>query len=499
MNPSDEQRATGTDATTGGAASRKLVDANEFLASRARAAEAQSASPTATSVNAAHLIRIEGELRSCLQRDALWQHLVNESAVLIPFGESLVLESRASLRGKSTSAWRVLAISGLAEVQRDAPMVLWYQRLVEKLTLSSDGSLQPESFELPQYADEHDPCTEQAALRHLLWLPLHDGGTALGVGWLLAADHTWEEQHITLASRLAQAYAHGALAIAGRAQPLPAWRRHKSRTAAFAGLALLLALVLALVKVPLMTLAPVEVVARAPFVVAAPVAGVVERIVVQPGTAVNIGEPLVQLVDTALRSDFEVAEQKLQVARAKMLRYQQASIGDSSAKRELAVAQTEAQVARAERDFAKAMLDKSVITAQQAGVALYGDPRDWVGRPVAVGEAIMQVANPQQVEFKLQVAVADAVNLRDAARVKVFLDAAPLQPIEAQVVRAAYKAETDPAGVASFAVSARAADAADNLSRLGLRGTARVYGEQVSLFYYLFRRPIVALRQWSGI
>ncbi|MEJ8847256.1 HlyD family efflux transporter periplasmic adaptor subunit [Variovorax rhizosphaerae] len=261
----------------------------------------------------------------------------------------------------------------------------------------------------------------------------------------------------------------------------------------------IIAAALAFIPVPLTTLAPVEVTPLDPFVVAAPVAGVVERILVEPGAQVKEGDPLVQLVDTALRSDAEVAQQKLEVARAKMLRLQQASMDDSTAKRELAIAQTEETVARAERDYARAMFDKAVIKAQQPGVALYGDPRDWVGRPVVVGEAIMRVANPSQVEFQLKVPVADAVNLREGAETKVFLDAAPLRPVDATVVRAAYKAETDPAGVASFIVTARPTDTSAPAARLGLRGTARVYGEQVTLFFYLLRRPITALRQWTGM
>jgi hypothetical protein len=36
------------------------------------------------------------------------------------------------------------------------------------------------------------------------------------------------------------------------------------------------------------------------------------------------------------------------------------------------------------------------------------------------------------------------------------------------------------------------------IPRIGLRGTAKIYGEQVSLFYYLMRRPLAALRQLIG-
>ena len=63
----------------------------------------------------------------------------------------------------------------------------------------------------------------------------------------------------------------------------------------------------------------------------------------------------------------------------------------------------------------------------------------------------------------------------------------------------AYRAEADAAGVSSYPVLARVNDPTAPPERLGLRGTARVYGEPVSLFYYLLRRPITALRQWTGV
>ncbi|MBS0454417.1 MAG: HlyD family efflux transporter periplasmic adaptor subunit [Proteobacteria bacterium] len=408
-------------------------------------------------------------------------------------------EIPAGWRGKRAAArvrWTTVAVSGLTRVNRDAPMVRWYENIVRSLWLDGDAAQGIHAFELPEHADPSDPCTTEAALRHLLWVPLADVDQPVKAGWLLARSTPWEDSHHKLAARLAGAYAHADSALAGRAKPAPAWRRHQHKLALGA---IVIAALLAFVRVPLTTLAPVEVTPQEPFVVAAPVAAVVERILVTPGAQVAEGAPLVQLVDTTLRSDFEVADQKVEVARAKTLRLQQASVEDSTAKRDLAIAQSEESVAIAERDYARAMLDKSVIRARQSGVALFGDPRDWIGRPVAVGEAIMRVADPKRVEFQVKVPVADAVNLQDGARVKVFLDAAPLEPLEARVLRAAYKAEADAAGVAAFTVTARFADPNARPERLGLRGTARVYGEPVSLFYYLLRRPITAVRQWTGV
>ncbi|WP_280817545.1 HlyD family efflux transporter periplasmic adaptor subunit [Variovorax sp. TBS-050B] len=458
------------------------------LAAPAPRPDADSLRPTSV-----QLIRIEGELRQCAAKDALWQHLANEPVMLLPFDTALVFEAGG---GRRRMRWKAVAVSALAQVHRDAPMTRWYEDMVAKAWSSTQGATGVYLFELSAHADLSDPCADDAALAHLMWVPLVDLGQPVRAGWLLARRTPWEPAHQTLAARLAAAYAHGLSAIEGRAKPPAPWRRHRIALA-LAGAAAVLALVF--VQVPLTTLAPVEVMPEAPFVVAAPVPGVVERILVAPGTRVSEGSPLVQLVDTTLRSDFEVAGRKLGVARARKLRLQQAAVVDPTAKRELAIARSEELVARAERDYARAMLEKAVIRAPREGVVLYGDPRDWMGRPVAVGEAIMRVADPGRVEYRIKVAVADAVNLRENASVKVFLDAAPLAPFDARVVRAAYRAEADAAGVSSYVVTARPVEPYVAPERLGLRGTARLYGEPVSLLYYLLRRPITAARQWTGL
>ncbi|MFF7398309.1 efflux RND transporter periplasmic adaptor subunit [Achromobacter sp. NPDC008082] len=458
------------------------------------AANAPSVSqPDPQNSTGAQLIRLEGELRRCVSRDELWRHLANEPIALLPFGQALVFE------GAPGGRWRVAAVSGLASVNRDAPLVRWYENMVSALCRPAPDAPDVRAvrtFDAHAYADPADPCSADAVLTFLMWVPLADVDRTPHAGWLLARDEPWEEAHLRLAARLGGAYAHGLNAIAGRAKPVSGLRRHRSKLVLSLGA---LAAVLAFVRVPLTTLAPVEVTPQDPFVVTAALPAVVERILVAPGAQVAAGTPLVQLVDTQLRSDFEVAMQKVEVARAKVLRLQQAAVSDPTAKRELAVAQSEESVATAERDYARAMLAKAILRAPQDGVALYGDPRDWLGRPVAVGEAIMRVADPNRVQYQLKVPVSDAVNLHEGASVRVFLDAAPLDPLDADIVRVAYRAEADAAGVSSYNVLARVNDPTATPERLGLRGTARVYGEPVSLVYYLLRRPITALRQWTGV
>ena len=111
----------------------------------------------------------------------------------------------------------------------------------------------------------------------------------------------------------------------------------------------------------------------------------------------------------------------------------------------------------------------------------------------------MELANPSEIEFRIDLGVADAIVLREAARVKVFLDADPLRPIEARLVRASYRAKMrDSQQLAFRLVAVAEAGSVENL-RLGARGTAQIYSDRVPLGFYLLRRPIAAARQWLGL
>ena len=94
--------------------------------------------------------------------------------------------------------------------------------------------------------------------------------------------------------------------------------------------------------------------------------------------------------------------------------------------------------------------------------------------------------------------VGDAIVLEEGARVRLYLDADPLNAVEAKLTSASYHAVPDAAGVLAYTV--RAAFESDATPpRIGLRGTAQIHGERVSAFYYLFRKPLAAVRQWTGL
>ncbi|MCG8325717.1 MAG: HlyD family efflux transporter periplasmic adaptor subunit [Thiotrichales bacterium] len=298
---------------------------------------------------------------------------------------------------------------------------------------------------------------------------------------------------MTILSRLCDTYGHAIGALTGGQL-----RQSRFTPGMVTMVFLAILLLVMLLPVRLSALAPVVVVAKDPVIVSAPINGVIKEIHANPNTYVKAGNKLLTFDDTNLRNKFEVAEKTLAVCIAEYRKASQSAFGDSESKARLALLKTRVELSQAEVDFAQELLDQVDITAPLDGLLLYTDKDDWVGRPVSIGERIMEIANPDNIELRINLAVDDAIILEDNAEAEIFLDVDPLNSMPATVTYKSYLAELTPDNLLAFRLTAGLNDPEQRL-RIGLQGTAKIYSKDVSLFFYLFRRPISSLRQMIGL
>jgi HlyD family secretion protein len=435
------------------------------------------------------LLRLEGLTREVKSLDELQLVIANETRQLIRAQQIFVMTR------KFDATMAVTAATGVPSVDRSAPLVQWLERTIARLG-GDVGLAEIREFQIHAYAEADDETAQAYPLRDALWLPVIGRDSVMLGGVLMLRAEPWLENDQVLAKRLSVTFAH-------------AWGWVTSRQAAasrfvfnkrIAALSTALILATAALPVSLTALAPLEIAGRDQVLVTAPIDGVIEDILVPSNSAVVAGQPIVRLVDTQLRNRAAVAEREMQVADARVKKTMLLAFGDVRGRHELGIARAELAVKTAERNFARELLSRTIITAPQAGIAVFGDKRDLNGRPVATGERIMEIADPGQLEVRIDVPVGDAIVLKPGARVKTFLDSDPLHPLEAVVLRADYQAKMRETGILAFRVTAQldAVTAAAQLPRLGIRGTAQLYGSDVPLGFAIFRRPIAALRQWAG-
>ncbi len=440
-----------------------------------------------TLIHLAALTHLEGQVRAAKTVRELQFLAVNETRRLVPYQQAFLLACDES----GAAACRVVTASSVAVVEREAPLILWLERLAQALRQEYPGG---EPMALTE-ATCPESCREgwrDHVQGYVFWCPLkHPDETVLGAWWF-AREFPWQENDVAIVHRLAGSYAYAWKALSHKTR---GWSAAVKQPSAWLIGAALVAVLCVPVRVS--TVAPVKVMAKDPVIVSAPMDGVIADVAVPPNTMVLQDRLLFRYEDTNIRNQFQIAERQLAVARAEHAQVIQSGFADPQRKAEAPIKEAEAALKETELEYAREMLEQIGVRAPQAGLLLYTDKADWMGKPVSVGEQIMEIADPQRLELRIDLPVSDALMLRDGAEVVAFFDALPLESFAATVSRANYHAEVLPGDVLAYRVMAELS-VTDSRLRIGWQGSARVYGERGPLAFLLFRRPFTALRQLLG-
>ena len=351
-------------------------------------------------------------------------------------------------------------------------------------------------------------------------LPLGRGGGArdgdaqspernasLQAGLVLWRDEEWTRQEISALGILCDAYAHAWWALGGDTRSWFAqggWKNAMARLRTKRWRLAVLAILAAVLLFPLRqsVLAPAEVVPHDPFSVRAPLHGVVDRITVQPNGEVREGDLLVRIDARDIEGKLEAARQALAVSDAELRQGQQQALFDERSKAALGVLRSRRDKAAGDVEYLESMLARTEIRAERSGVAVFDDPQEWSGRPVAPGERIMVIADPLDVELEAHIPLADAIELSPGSEVRLFMNAEPASPVQATLDMVGYRAAAMADGTSAYrawaAFDARPDDSGPPL-RVGLKGTAKLYGKRTFLAVYLLRKPLTMVRLWLGI
>lgn len=435
------------------------------------------------------LMQLEAMARNADSIKALQFLIVNETRRLISFRQAFVF----SIGTRHTDIYRLRAASSLSIVERDAPFVRWLEKLLSKL--HHDGGLDKvRQIDVAQCPEKMKDGWGEYSLPFVLWCPLTlPDGSHIGGIWL-ARETPWKDNETLLIKRLAETYAHAWYALSNR--------ESLDKTTYYEKIAALTILFIVvsflLIPIRISSIAPVEVIAKDPMIVSAPMDGVIREVLVPPNTYVKSGAPLFMYEDTTLRNRYNIADKTLAVAFAEFRQATQESFRDPKSKAKAALLKASYELSQAEKDYAFELLKQVEVKASTDGLLIYSDVSDLSGRFVRVGEQIMQIADTSKIKLRINLPVDDAIVLTEGAEVKIFLDVDPLNSIPAIVTRTSYEATLTPDDILAYQVDAVFKESGQT-PRIGLQGTAKIYGQRMSLFLYLFRRPIASMRQYIGI
>ena len=439
-----------------------------------------------SSIKIARLITLEKKFRMSESETELEFTCVNELRSIIDYN-FLFLLTKSSL-----NKLKVKAISDISVVDRTAPAVTFIETLIKKDLIQSD---EISELSLKDLQNETDIVIPENFPNEFVTIPLISP-TRGNIGyWVMVRSERATNTEKELLLHISETFSHALSSFTSKNSIMSFFQK------VFTGWVkwLVITAITAAMFIPInmSALAPVEVIAKDPSIITSPVNGVIEKVLVNTNDPVSEGDDLVKLDDLNFKNNYEISLQELEVAEAELLRVKQSSFTNPDDKAKLVELSTEVGLKKKEAAYAKEQLNYSVITAETRGVAVVEDSIDWQGRPVRIGEKILTIADPNQVEFLIFLPTKDSLLIQESAEVRVFLDSDPLNSLDAEVIRTSYKPELTPENILAYRIYASIEDAAQN-PRIGLRGTAKIYGEKTSLFYYLFRVPINLTRQFVG-
>lgn len=392
-----------------------------------------------------------------------------------------------------TGRLKLSAITGLTPAKEATPFTLWLDRVLKHLLKSSQ-------LKTASVFNKDDLTKELAGSWSEWWpefayvVPLIKDGKLQGVVFLVR-ETDWADIDTQLINHLAEQWTYCVSALVNQKRPSFFSRLITTKPILLLFIAVLIGS--GFLPVRLSAMSEAEIISLNSEVISAPAAGVIEEFYVEPNQYVNSGNPIFSLDQEELLNKIAVAKQTIEIARTDLHRAQQQSFNDNQSKAELASLRGKLR----EQELTLASLNdlsqRMVSRATRAGLVIYSDENDWLGKPVITGERVAELADESALGVALWLPANDAINLENGAEVRVFLQVDPLNPISAMITETSYQVSQSPDGIAAYYI--RGELVGEDTPRIGLRGVAKIYGDQTTLAYWMFRRPIGGLRQWLGL
>ncbi|AXX89657.1 efflux RND transporter periplasmic adaptor subunit [Arcobacter suis] len=444
--------------------------------------------------NISKLLQLEHNCRNCESIKELYYQIVNETRTLVNYSQGVLLTIDFS--GK----YKVVGISDISVVDSTSPYVQWIENVIIDLNnneKSKDIFVVDTKTDLKQidFKSMHE-----FSPSNILFIPLKSIKENREINYilLLFKEEGWLEKDILILKHLSSSLAYFLFAM--RSTGISQIFKKISLKNKYLKISIFLLIFLMFLPVRLSVLAPLEVEAKNPYVVTSPLNAVIEEVKVFPNDKIEKEQLLVKFDDVDFNNNYLVAKRTLDVANAQLHTVKQSSFFDATQKSQISQLESQVKLKEAELNFAQEQLGKTKIYAKEDGIAIINNPNDWKGKPVTTGERVFLIAKPQSIELKIMLPVSEAIFLEENALIKAFFDNDPTNSWSGKVKYISYKPELTEQNVLSYKITADFDDIKENgyIPSIGLRGTAKIYSKKVTLFFYLFRKPITAVRQWIG-
>ncbi len=450
-----------------------------------RAAQAEGANAGGEqSRSALHMVSLLHQLTMeailCETKQELAFRILNRTVLFCKY-------DRAALFEMSGSKPRLLGVSGQAAVAKNSELAKQWRMLVGGMGDAGKPGLLSKKPLPDKLRAKYEDLAKEAPRPAILWLPIHARGALVAGLWLERWEGAkWWDKDIKMLRSLAVSYG-AAWEKLTRAKGLGGKLLRASRSWTLLIMAVLIA-ALAFIPVPLRVVAPSEVVPKDPFVVTAPVTGVVSEVAVDPGALVQEGDLLFKYDRRVSDEELNVARQQVRIIESNLTRVRNQAFTNPNVRAEIALLELELEQERARLRLAEYNDAMMEVRADTSGRVVIDDPNEWRGKPVEVGQRVMMLVNPHSTQARIWLPVDDNIHFDESKPVKINLNAFPEHTFLADLAYVADNVSMNQSNTPSIVAEADWLGEPEGL-KLGLQGSASLHGEEVSLGYWVLRKP----------
>lgn len=424
------------------------------------------------------------------------QALNKESLIFIILNDTIhmVRYDRALLWDLTTAKPKLLGISGESKINKSSHVVEKWIKSVQEIREPSRAQI----LSFTPTSDSGEKTNEAQAT--MLWLPITARGS-VELGLWLELWNTSESQ--APPQEMIKLLINFLMPVYGIA-----WEKFNKSSFSISKLKIrqwiyyavfLAALGLTFeIKIPLRIVAPCEIVPNDPILITSPVEGIIEKINVKPGEKVQKGALLFTYDNEGPLHELEIEKKQVEILVSEIKRASAIGFTDPQARKDLSILTVKLEKGKADLAYAKWRVSQLKVKAPESGVIVMDNPDEWRGNPVKIGEKILALTNPKNSKIKMWLPENDNVAIDSHKYIKIYLNISPEKSYLGTLNYIANESSLSDKGVPSFIAEAEWVEKPEDL-RLGLKGTAILYGNKVSLFYYIIRKPWSHLRTLAGI
>jgi RND family efflux transporter MFP subunit len=424
------------------------------------------------------------------------QTIVNAPQAVIPY-------ERAAILLEQNGRFKLSAVTGLTQVNADAPEIAPLNEILQWAALSE------EVVHVGQRGDEIDSDREEtrakfrkyfeeSGMRGFYARPLNDDTGRVGLLAMESSDPDFlGPAHIeilevlagqaTVALRNAQMYKEVPFIsvlepVLVRKRKFMAMEKRKRRI--YVGLGAAAVIFLVACPLPLRVDGDAVVAPGRRALIQPEFDGVVGRVFVHEGQAVQKGQPLAEMEAWNQRSALAEAQAKYESAMLQMNRALATNDGT-----EAGVHRVQADFWKAEVDRGRQMLDKAQLRSPIDGIVATPHVENFAGRKLQQGDSFAEVVDTSQAVVDVAVADVDAGLLKVGQKAVVKLNSYPTKTFHGDVTIVSPKAEVQHETPVFFArVDVPNADGA---IRSGMEGRGKVRVGWYPAGYVFFRRAFL--------